>query len=275
MSVERGSWQTEIARAARVAVGVLFPPRCLSCGAYLSFDAALARELAPPGTTVSEARHWFCTRCLPRLIRADGGCRRCAELPEDFLDLPSPRLICGRCMVDPPPWTAAHAAFEHTGAARDAVARLKFGRVAGVAVGMAALLAQSVAESRLEFDGDEILVPIPLHDRRLGQRGFNQSALIAQGLGPRLGLKVVTGSVVRSRPTAAQTTLRSREERRRNVKGAFVVSPRIAGRKVVLVDDVMTTASTMEEMAHAVAAAGARPVAAVTFCRARGHASAS
>lgn len=102
-----------------------------------------------------------------------------------------------------------------------------------------------LAESGL-YDDVEVVVPLPLHPRKRCRRGYNQSEYIAEGIASQLGVKVDRGSVVRTRNTASQA-LQLRHERPRNVEGAFAVRhpERLAGRHLLLVDDVMTTGSTL------------------------------
>jgi ComF family protein len=116
--------------------------------------------------------------------------------------------------------------------------------------------------------GAQALVPVPLHPRRQRQRGFNQSELLADALGRRAGIAVVASGLVRRQDTRSQTGLTA-AARRANVKGAFAVRrrARIAGRTVVLVDDVLTTGATASACAQALRAAGAREVRLLTAAR--------
>ncbi|MCU0934472.1 MAG: hypothetical protein MUF66_00045 [Gammaproteobacteria bacterium] len=120
----------------------------------------------------------------------------------------------------------------------------------------------------------DLLIPVPLHRRRLRQRGFNQSVEVARVLEERLGLALVpSGGVIRVRITVPQTELEGAAARQRNVAGAFHVEHRaVRGQRVALVDDVMTTGATLYELARAVRASGAVWVEAWVCCRARGDA---
>jgi ComF family protein len=109
-------------------------------------------------------------------------------------------------------------------------------------------------------------VPVPLHRRRLAQRGYNQAGLLAREWGRRLGLPVRPGALRRTRATAAQAELPGRE-RRRNVAGAFRARG-VTGRPVVLVDDVVTSGATVEAAAEALLAAGATEVRVLAVARA-------
>jgi ComF family protein len=116
--------------------------------------------------------------------------------------------------------------------------------------------------------GAAALVPVPLHPRRKRKRGFNQSELLAQELGGRTGIRTAAGALVRRNDTPPQTGL-SAAARRANVRGAFAVRhvSQIAGRAVVLVDDVFTTGATASACARALLAAGAREVRLLTVAR--------
>jgi ComF family protein len=116
--------------------------------------------------------------------------------------------------------------------------------------------------------GSHVLVPVPLHPRRLRERGFNQASLIAREIGRQTGRPCGEGVLVRRRDTAAQTGL-SAAARRRNVEGAFVVRRRalVAGQVVTLVDDVLTTGATAGACAWALRIAGAREVRLLSVAR--------
>jgi len=137
---------------------------------------------------------------------------------------------------------------------------------------LADYLAAQLAGLRLpdwSWGGLDLLVPVPLHPRRLAERGFDQAALLATGLGPRLGIRVELGALVRSRYTPAQAQLASRAQRHKNVAGAFQLRrpERVAGRAVCLVDDVATTGATLDACAQVLVDAGVRSVRAVSLAR--------
>jgi ComF family protein len=112
----------------------------------------------------------------------------------------------------------------------------------------------------------EALVPVPLSPARERERGFNQSALIAEHLARRLSVPVRPRWLVRTRSTRAQTELNA-AERRANVRRAFRAAPAVAGRHVVVIDDVLTTGATVDECSRALSEAGARRVGVLTVAR--------
>lgn len=142
---------------------------------------------------------------------------------------------------------------------------MKYGRD----VSLAPLLARYLVE-RLPLPVDhDVIVPVPLHRERLRWRGFNQAVPLARALGAAGDRPVDPFALVRSRATPPQVGLDA-GSRRRNVRGAFVVrsADRIRGRRVLLVDDVMTTGATIDACARALRAAGARQVDALVLARA-------
>jgi len=122
-----------------------------------------------------------------------------------------------------------------------------------------------------KFPSVDSIVPVPLHKRKRKERGFNQSDIIARQLSEKLGIPVLSDSVIRKRNTRTQTGL-SREQRQRNVKGAFEFTGKLSlkGKRLLLVDDVLTTGSTMRECARTLKTAGADRILGVTLAVAAG-----
>jgi ComF family protein len=158
------------------------------------------------------------------------------------------------------------AAYQYGGPAADAVMRLKYGQKPHIASHLSGVLV-SLLDGVGEID---LVVPVPLHVRRLRRRGFNQSALLAAPVAASLGLPLETRAVLRVRDTDAQAG-QSRAARCENIKGAFsVVRPsRLAGNRVLLVDDVVTTGTTAREIASVMLRAGAESIVVLAFARAR------
>ena len=194
-------------------------------------------------------------------------CPRCGR---PYPDSPiSPDHLCGECSLAPLPLDWARSAVEHAGIVRECIHGLKFGgelyRVPPLASLLAAALERSLPPP---LPPAAFMMPVPLHIKRLRQRGFNQSALLAISLSRRIRLPVRFDVLARKIWTEPQTRL-SHEDRLTNVKGAFSVTrtSAVAGRAVLLVDDVFTTGSTLGECAQALKRAGAARVYAVTVSR--------
>jgi ComF family protein len=154
----------------------------------------------------------------------------------------------------------------HVAPWREAVQALKY---EGLRVLAEPLSAEMARYGERMLPRPQVIVPVPLHTDRQRERGYNQSALLAQGLGWRWGVPVVEEALLRTRSTRAQVGL-SGEERRENVRGAFAgPTTALRDQRVLLVDDVCTTGATLEECAHALREAGAATVWALTLTRAR------
>jgi ComF family protein len=188
----------------------------------------------------------LCAACdadLPRL--GAPLCPRCA--------LASPGgALCGRCLAEPPRYDATIAALAYAFPADALIHALKFRGELALAPLLAGMLFRNIAA----HEKIDLMVPVPLSAKRLRERGYNQSAEIARGLAARAPLELFVCE--RSRDTAAQIEL-PWSERRRNVRGAFRCTRGVSG-TVAVVDDVMTTGATLDEMAGALKAAGAARV---------------
>lgn len=148
--------------------------------------------------------------------------------------------------------------FRFEGAVRAAIISFKYRGVRALAPHLAALLDAYLAGNALPA---EVLVPVPLHERRLRERGYNQSALLARELGRLAHLPVAGDALVRRHHSGQQARARDLAERYRNVAGAFVGSGAgVVGRKVLLIDDVSTSGATLDACAAALKAAGAEGV---------------
>lgn len=173
---------------------------------------------------------------------------------------------CGACLTNPPHFDLARAHFLYEGDLRELIHSFKYSRVTHLRKPLA-LLALMAADEFREH-APQLVVPVPLHRSRLRERGFNQAILIGQPLSRHLSLPLLPDALVRTRQTEPQIEL-SATERRLNVKGAFAVKrpDMITGKRILLVDDVMTTGSTMDECALELKKAGARMVMAATVAR--------
>jgi len=226
---------TVLTKAGKQAVDLLFPPRCAVCGHLESF---------------------LCPDCRSALPRA--GPPRCVICWQ-----PTSGGACHRCEESRPSFDGLRSAFVFEGGARDIVHKLKYQNQSVLAAPMADLLFDLLADSPLPAD---VLVPVPLFLRRKRVRGYNQSALLAQALARPLGLPVNEKTLGRTRNTASQARTANSDERRANVRDAFVCKDgSLTGKQVLLIDDVSTTGATLDACARALRRGGAGSVWALTF----------
>ena len=191
----------------------------------------------------------------------------CERLGVPFVYDPGPGILSMQAIADPPAYQRARAAVRFDEISRALVHALKYGDRLDLAPMMGRWLGQAGRELLVEADA---LVPVPLHWRRRWARRFNQSAVLAAAVSKTSGVPVVAHALKRIKPTAQQVGL-SRNERVANVQGAFRVSPEgkaeILGRRLVLVDDVLTSGSTVEGCTKALLRAGAANVDVLVFAR--------
>lgn len=219
-------------------------------------DAGIELLLPEVCATCGISGRWICRECSETVRVADQSqaCKRCGH-PAGLGD-----VACTRCCDWAHPTPEVRSVYEFSGALRDSILRMKYhgeyARAEWHGMEMARLA------SELEWAPD-ILVPVPLHPSRLRQRGYNQSQKLAEAMGTALTLQVV-GGVLRNRETLQQTTL-GVDQRRLNVAGAFSATMSLGGARVLLVDDVTTTRSTLLECAAACWDAGSASVQALTL----------
>jgi competence protein ComFC len=152
------------------------------------------------------------------------------------------------------------------GPMREAIHRLKYSNSQDLAAPLGEMMVSYWQDVHLPAD---VIIPVPLHARRLHERGYNQAALLARELGEGVSLPVLGNALVRVRETSPQVDLNAKE-RKENVRGAFHCSDdRLAGKSVLLVDDVYTTGATLEACSLALKQRGVRTVWALTLARAR------
>lgn len=240
-------------RALRGAL--LAEARCPGCGRVL-----------PTGSDSSAA---LCADCLAAMLSVQGApCPGCGECPPVALTEP---VLCGRCREKPRPWGRALVYGPYVGPLKDMIlgykfeARLDFGR----RLQECALAAfERGLEMHPELSGLDLLVPVPLHPRRLLARGFNQSLELSRLVSARHGLATEQAALLRVRRTTPQMEL-SRLARAENIRGAFAAQRRLLeGKAALLVDDIMTTGATLEECARAMQEAGAARVDVLVLARA-------
>ncbi|ROP91172.1 ComF family protein [Stella humosa] len=241
-------------KAAAIAVGagrrvmdVLLPPRCLACGTIVAADGAL------------------CPTCWSTITFISAPCCRRCGVP--FAFDPGAGTECAECIRQPPGFERARSAVRYDDASRPLILGFKHADRTHAAPAYAAWMARAAGPLLAEAD---VVVPVPLHWSRLIYRRYNQAAMLAMALG-RLGRRpAVPDALVRRRRTPTQGLLR-RLGRFRNVAGAFAVHPRrraaISGKRVLLVDDVLTTGATVEACVRALRGTGAAAVDVVTLAR--------
>jgi ComF family protein len=222
----------------------LLPRLCPACGD----PAGPGRELCPG-----------CERTLPTLLHA---CPRCA-IPYDH---PDTHGVCGACQKHPPAFAHTVALYRYAPPADHFIRALKFHRQLGLARLLGEQLARRLAQ---ETKRPDLIMPVPLHNARLRERGYNQALEIARPLARALGVPLDFRSLVRMRATAPQTGM-TVAARRKNLRGAFALEPgtEVKNLRVALVDDVMTTGSTVQAAAQCLRAAGAREVEVWVIARA-------
>jgi ComF family protein len=222
------------------------PPRCPGCGVIAAED------------------HVFCLSCWQSLhFLGEPCCARCG-LPFEY-DA-GKGAECGACLADPPTFDRLRAAVAYGNIARHVALKLKYGGRPGVARTLAHFMARHVAAG----DKDSILAPVPLHRWRIWTRGYNQSALVASALADRTGVKADLGLLKRVKATPPLRNM-NRRERALAVRGAFALAdgrkPSIAGRKVILVDDVFTSGATADACAAVLKRSGAAAVDIICWAR--------
>ena len=241
-----------LAAPLRGLVDLVLPPRCLRCGLLVEQPDTLC---VPCWTDVSFVTEPLCG---------------CCGLPFDHDPAPAKAdaMTCGACLRSPPPFQRARAVLRYDEASRPLVLSFKHADRTEAAGAFARWMERAAGELIADCD---LIAPVPLHWRRLFARRYNQAALLAQALSQRSGLPGLPDLLVRRRATPSQGRL-SADQRRRNVAGAFAVrtgrKEALRGRRLLLVDDVMTTGATVSACARAALAAGAQGVDVAVLARA-------
>lgn len=228
-----------LARLRGAALDLLFPPRCGACGR----DGAFLCD--PCRATLVPAAPPRCPRCWQPAVQS-GDCPGCTAMPLALDGL--------------------RAGFVYQGTARTLVHALKYRGMTALAPPLASLLTAAARLHQLDAD---VVVPVPLAGLRGRLRGYNQAEALARPLANELGLAFSRDALARRRHTPPQARSADAETRRRNVQGAFVCrkDDTVAGRRVLLVDDVATTGATLGACASALREAGADAVWGLVFAR--------
>ena len=241
------NWLTSLRRVGGAVTDALFPPQCLSCQGPAGSAGAL------------------CAACWDATSFIDAqACRRCGlPMETDFVA----ELVCAGCMARPPAFARAVAVYRYD-TARDLVLRFKHADRTDYAPAFATWMRRAGAEL---IAASDIVVPVPLHRWRLLKRRYNQAAVLANAIAVQSGLEALPDALTRIRRTPSQGAMISARARRRNVLGAFkvrdTVKPRLKGKRILLIDDVMTTGATLEACARTLKRAGAAEISALTLAR--------
>ena len=230
-------WARDTAsRIAGAALGLLLPLSCTVC---------------------RRDGRFLCPTCEPELpALKEPYCSVCAD--------PSVAGLCDWCASSRPGMDRVIAPYLMDGPVREMVHRLKYNNFRAAAPDMARLMANHLEARSLAAD---LLVPVPLHRRRERSRGYNQAELLAKEIAKTAGLRLESEALVRKTDTTPQVELKDRHERRRNIEGAFECRTDLAGKSVLLVDDVVTTGGTVSACAFALKARGASRVFALALAR--------
>ena len=202
----------------------------------------------------------LCEACVSQFAQPVNRCHTCA------LPLPAGLRQCGACLTAPPPLDQALAAVPYAYPWSNLMVDFKFNQHTGWATSMATLM-RSAPWVEPALDAADLLLPMPLSRQRLATRGFNQALVLARALEPS---KVQPDVLLRIQDTPPQSAL-PRKERLLSVRNAFAVDPlqatRLQGRRVVLLDDVMTSGASLHAAARVVRLAGAAHITALVFAR--------
>jgi ComF family protein len=232
----------------RQLIDTLLPPLCLSCGAMV------------------DQLHALCAQCwAAQSFIAPPYCQRCGT--PLHTETATDNLTCAACSAHPPRYGRARAVFCYDDASRKIILGFKHADRTQAAPAFAAWMARAGAELIAQAD---VIAPVPLHYRRLLRRRYNQAALLALGIGRHSHKPVMVDALKRLRATPSQAGLGGRE-RRRNVARAIAVNPRrqtaLKAKRILLIDDVLTTGATVDTCTRALKAAGAASVDVLTLAR--------
>ncbi len=235
-----------LSRAARLALDIALPTLCVSCREPVDGEGV-------------------CAACWAKLSFIAPP--YCPRLGIPFVFDPGPDLLSMEAIANPPAYSRARAAVRYDDVARTLVHALKYQDRTDLAPAMGRWMARAGREL---LDGADMLIPVPLHWRRAWHRRYNQSGALARIIERQSGVKVRGELLRRVRPTEQQIGL-SRAQRATNVQGAFQVAPdrqaELSGRRVVLIDDVLTSGATLDACARALLRAKAAQVDVLVFAR--------
>lgn len=229
-------------------VSFVYPPRCLACGVETETEKALCGACWADTHFITPPACDICATPLPGALSDD-------------------RLLCDGCLTHPQSWTAGRAVAVYSGTARRIIMSLKHGDRLDVAGPLGSWMAGAAEDLIAKTD---VVVPVPLHWSRLLRRKYNQAALLAQSISAQTQVPNIPDLLLRKRRTTMQKGMR-KQERLENQRQAVIVNPKQAHhlrkKRVLLVDDVLTTGATLSACAEACYTGGADDVNAVVFAR--------
>jgi ComF family protein len=228
---------------------LVFPPRCMACGVLL----------------VGQGDATFCPECFSMIRFVAPPMCPCCGIPLTGAGVDH---LCGDCLVSRPPYAIARAVARYEAVLLDAIHVFKYkGKITTGEV-LGKIMAEYVYPD-FSIADYSLIVPVPLHPKRLRERGFNQAVVLARVISMRFSIPLDFMTLRRHVFTEPQVSL-GKDQRTANVRGAFVVKDgkKIQGQKIILVDDVYTTGSTVKECAGALMKHGAAEVAVLTLARA-------
>jgi ComF family protein len=231
----------------------------------------LAQALLPSSCALCGGRcdGAVCPPCHAQFVTPTPRCRRCAN-PVGSLDA---RRECAHCLARRPAFDATLAGVDYAAPLDRLVLQLKFGGQLALAPWFAGVLRDAVIEQR-GFLLPNLLCPVPLGPRRLVERGFNQALEVARPLARLLGIPLRARLAIRALDTPAQSSV-APDQRRRNMRNAFIVAPAllpmVRGQHIGIVDDVMTSGHTLDELAATFKRFGAARVSNFVFARTPPH----
>jgi ComF family protein len=253
MGLETG--RNSVRRVFRGALDAVLPPRCLKCGDVLTVS----------GSGPSGSEGGLCPDCWRKISWLAPPC--CVGCGQPFPFAAGPDARCGACLRKPPAYDRARAVFRYDTESRDLILAFKQADRTESAPVLAGWMARAGAEL---LESAELIVPVPLHWRRLVRRRFNQAALLARILGRLSDRAVEPQALMRRRATESQGRF-GRLGRFRNVAGVIAASPKyrkmLENRQILLIDDVITTGATANAAAKALISAGARGVDVLTLAK--------
>ena len=201
----------------------LFPQNCLNCQ-----------------TTQALGNHPYCESCYLKLPFQNHSCVQCGQR------LGAQSDYCGRCIINPPHFDACFCPFKYQDSIKSHIQDLKYHEKPEIAEPLIRLFVQELKASGITLP--ELLIPVPLHISRLRERGYNQSQRLTQHLSQQLNIPYNTDTITKHKKTPAQALL-SFKERKKNINNCFQLTSSINAKSVAIIDDVITTGTTVNEIA--------------------------